>query len=267
MVQNHITESREVLDNLPAADLQRNGGMPALLERTKTNIVDGLKAEGRDDVSAAIAKINTKSVSNLDDFARQVDDAIGTPPPAAVASDTNVASKATGLSKGVEAKAIEKKLADSFDGLSEYDTITIKDQASRADDILRRDPDKARRIAMGLEKAPEGTKDFAVYVALEQQAARNGDVATLRDLATKSTLNRKSSESAQALRLLAERDPDSPVAKIAEIATARAKAAARRGVDPEKAVAAGVKEAKAAMAKAPKAPKETWASFIDEITC
>jgi len=173
-------------------------------------------------------------------------------------------TKASGLARGVEAQAIEKKLTDGFEGLSEYETINIKDQAERAETIIRTDPEKARRIAMGLEEAPNGTKNFAVYTAVEQKAIKDGDVATLRDLATRSRLNAESSESAQTLRLLAERDPESPVAAIADIAATRAKVAERRGTKAAATVKAETAKAKAAIAKA---PKEDWNSFVDSITC
>lgn len=191
------------------------------------------------------------------------------PPTGPVSREIPVAATeeraASGLAKGVEAAAVEKKLTEGFEGLSGYDQINMKDQAERAGDLIRRDYSRAKRIALGLDKAPDGLKDFSVYVAVEKQAQKEGDVETLRRLATMSRLNEESSGAAQTLRILAERDPDSPVAAIAEVAKAREKGAAAKGLkNAAKEVKGEVAKAKASIARA---PKEDWSSFVDSITC
>ena len=68
-IQDHITESQEVLDNLPEADLKALGGLPALLERTRINLADGIAAEGFKEAGEAVRKIDLGAVKSLMDFA------------------------------------------------------------------------------------------------------------------------------------------------------------------------------------------------------
>lgn len=67
-ISNHVISSRQVLDTMDAKTFQENGGMSALLERTKTNIVDGLKAEGNIDAANNISKLETKQFANPESF-------------------------------------------------------------------------------------------------------------------------------------------------------------------------------------------------------
>lgn len=175
--------------------------------------------------------------------------------------------KQSGLAKGVEAKAIEKKLTKGFEGLAEYESINMKDQAQKASDLLLTDYERAKRIAMGHEEPPQGLKSFSVYNALETKAQLNGDIETLRDLATKSSLNKESSGAAQTLRILAEREPDSPVAAIQDVVKQREASIKRKtGKDINKAKETIVNQIRESVKKV--APtKETWASFIEGIRC
>lgn len=71
-IGRHLTEAREVLTELPKEEIAKLGGLPALLERTKINIADGLKAEGMVEAANAIRTINTAALATLDDLAALV---------------------------------------------------------------------------------------------------------------------------------------------------------------------------------------------------
>lgn len=144
----------------------------------------------------------------------------------------------------------------------------MKDQAARAQDLLTNDPERLKRIAMGEELAPEGMLPESAFVAIENKAVSEGDVATLKDLATSSGLTAEATTMGQRLRTLAERNPDSPVTAIKEIAQAREKTAQKRLNTKEvkklhKAEVGKIKEE----IKKLTPTKEDWNSFIKSIQC
>jgi hypothetical protein len=177
--------------------------------------------------------------------------------------------KVTGLSKSVEAKAIEDKLTKGFGGLSEYETINIKDQASKAQELLSQDYETAKKIAMGEVEPPPGLKSFSVYTAVENRANKEGDVQTLLDLATKSNLNVESSGAAQTLRLLAERDPESPTTVIKNLAKVREETFQKKFgkktnvKQKQKSIANEIKE----NIKIHSPKREDWESFVRSLQC
>lgn len=170
------------------------------------------------------------------------------------------AIKTRGLSEGIEANAIEKKLTDNFGDLPEYKQVSMKDQAQRAASLIESDPVSARAIAMGEKAPPKGLLPESVYVAAEHKATAEGDVQTLRDLAN-SKLSASATTMGQRIRTLGERDAESPLAAIQDVQKARAKAQAARGETPEKTVDTIKKSIRKTNTK------ETWSSFVDSITC
>lgn len=170
------------------------------------------------------------------------------------------AVKTRGLSEGVEANAIEKKLTDNFGDLPEYKQVSMKDQAQRAASLIESDPISARAIAMGEKAPPKGLLPESVYVAAEHKATAEGDVQTLRDLAN-SKLSASATTMGQRIRTLGERDSASPLAAIQDVQKARAEAQAARGETPEKVT----NTIKTAIRKTN--TKETWSSFVNSITC
>lgn len=169
-------------------------------------------------------------------------------------------TKTSGLAKGVEAKAIENKLTQGFSDLPEYQTINFKDQAKKALDLLRSDPELAKRIAMGNELPPHGLLPESVFMAVEEAATKNNDVQTLQELATSSGLNTEASAMGQRIGILRERNPDSVVAKIQDVVKAREEGALKtlKGKSVEKAKSEILKEIK-------KDQKKTTKGDIDEL--
>lgn len=170
------------------------------------------------------------------------------------------------VGKSIETKAIEDKLTNAFEGTAEYDKITIKDQARRANELTD-DIKRAKRVLNGEEPLPEGLRGSSLITAMEDYAIKNKDVQLLQDIA-RSPLTSETSVHAQELRMLAERNPDSPIAAIQSIKKAR-EARAEKSLKGEKVNEVKkktVKEIKSEIKKV-SATKETWASFIDSIVC
>lgn len=171
------------------------------------------------------------------------------------------------LSEGVEASAIEHDLTKGFDDLPEYNRVSMEDQAAKAADLIEKDYEAAKDIAMGNKAPPKGVLPESVFVAVEKRALAEGDVETLRRLATQSRLVSEATTMGQRIRTLGERDPTSPIDAIQEVQQAREAALEARGTkDVEAAKKAVVDEAKDAIKQAaPKVP--AWEKFLDSIQC
>jgi hypothetical protein len=174
-------------------------------------------------------------------------------------------TKTRGLSAGVEAKAVENKLAISLGDLPEYRSISMADQAAQSTDLLARDPALARRVALGEVPAPHGLLPESVFIAVENKALAEGDVATIRDLAS-GGLTEQATTMGQRIRALGERDPESPVAAIQKIADARERTAG----DIPKATAKVMADIQRQVNKANGSRAElldTLAKFVDAMRC
>lgn len=165
-----------------------------------------------------------------------------------------------GLASAIERKAIANKLATSLPDLPEYRQVSMADQADRAAQLLADDPARARRVALGEEAAPKDLLPEAVLVAVERQAVAEGDVATLRDLAT-GQLGEQVTHMGQRIRALAERDPDSPVGAIQQVVDART-AAGNKVPRATEAVVADIKAKLSAFMQ-----PEELAKFLDSLRC
>lgn len=172
-----------------------------------------------------------------------------------------VGGKVSKVARSIEAKTVEKGLAQSFEGLAEYTPIVIKEQAKMAADLINNDFARARRIINGQEVLPQGMRGGTLIKALEDYALMHGDTQLAMDIAN-SHLTSETSVHAQEMRTLAERNPDSAVAKIKEIKKARTENASKNAPEKTKIVS----EIKKSMDKI-KPTKETWSSFIDSIKC
>lgn len=176
-------------------------------------------------------------------------------------------TKTRGLARGIEQKAVEKKLTTSFGELPEYEKISIEEQAKKAAKIIEDDWEKAKRIAMGEEIPTDGVLPESVMVAVEKRALEIGDVDTLRKLATSSNLVDEATTMGQRLRVLAERNPESPVANIQKVAKKRLDSFEKRTrTKATKAKKKVVTDIKKKMKKVSPGKAE-WSSFLDSITC
>lgn len=178
---------------------------------------------------------------------------------------TEGVTKTSKLASGVEAKAVEKGLTRGFEGKPEYATVNMKAQAEAAVKLLEESPEQAHSIAMGNELPPEGILPEAVFTAVENHALEHGDVSTLRDLATSSSLTTEATGMGQRIRALAERNPDSAVAQIQDVLKAREEKAMKTNKDLGKAKKNIAEDIKKEISKTH--TKETWSSFVESLKC
>lgn len=173
-------------------------------------------------------------------------------------------TKISKLAQGVEAAAIEKKLTASLGELPAFQQMNLKEQAQLATDLLKTDPDRAVRIAVGLENAPNDVIPEAVFKAVEDQALRNADLDTIEKLAN-SDLTLQATAMGQRIRALGEREPNSPVQAIKAVREGREQALSKKLKQP---IAAAKKQIAADIAREiPKVRKDDWDAFIRSIEC
>ena len=170
-----------------------------------------------------------------------------------------------GLSEGVEAKAIEDGLTSTFGDLPEYRQLSMADQAAKAQALIDSDYETAKAIALGDAPAPEGLLPESVFVGVEKRALAEGDVDTLRQLATRSRLTTAATTMGQRIWTLGERDPSSPVGAILEVQKAREADLAKR-MDIAAATRDTVSEIRDEM-HAAASKVDAWRDFIAQISC
>jgi hypothetical protein len=170
------------------------------------------------------------------------------------------------VAKSVEAKAVEEKLTKGFGDIAGYEKITIKEQAEKTANLLNDDFDNAIKMVKGEIPVNEGIKPEMLIKTVEDYAQAKGDVNLLRELA-KSPLVSETSAHAQALRILAERNPESALANIQKVAKGRASNFERKtGKTIDKATKEISDEIKSKVKQ--KIPtKQDWTKFIEEIKC
>jgi hypothetical protein len=170
-------------------------------------------------------------------------------------------TRTRGLGASVERKAIANDLTDYLGDLPEYRQVNMADQAARSTQLLAENPVLARRVALGEEPPPKGLLPEAVFKVVEDKALAEGDVTTLRDLAS-GGLTTEATTMGQRIRALRDRAPDSPVTAMQSIEDARARG---RDVAPE--IQSAVADLKAHLDAAHAIDPSAWEFFIKSIRC
>ena len=169
-----------------------------------------------------------------------------------------------GLSAGVEQKAIEHKLTKSLGDLPEYKQVNMKDQAKFSSELLALDPNKAIKIALGRVDPPSHILPESVFTAVENRALEQGDIGLIKQLAHSSRAT-QATVMGQRIRALAERNPDSAVGAIRQVASKRARAAEKKlGKSVDEALKETAGKIKAEIKKP---TRQDWDSFIKELRC
>lgn len=175
-------------------------------------------------------------------------------------------AKASKVGLNIEAQAIADDLTKGFEGSAEYQTINVKDQAKRAADIINNDLESARRMLAGKEILPASLRGASLIAGMERYARQKKDIELLKEIAN-SPLTAETSVHAQELRMIRERQPNSPVQIIQDIQKARTEAAQKRlGKTVKEAVKDESQKIKDEVKKVV-INKSKWDKFVQEIMC
>lgn len=172
-----------------------------------------------------------------------------------------VKSKGTEKSSRLEARvtqSLDKTPQEIKDQLgSTYKQMSKPEQIKKATQYVTENPEEAMAVLRGDREAPKGLLKNSIYVAMENSAI--GDVDLARKLASLS-----STRAGQELSILTEINPDSPVKAIREVIKVREEALTKRGKD----VVKSIKEESAKIkARVKTADKYDWNNFIKSIQC
>jgi peptide subunit release factor RF-3 len=153
---------------------------------------------------------------------------------------------------------------DSVIEKATYEGRNIKQQSKKSAKIISEEPERVERIISGEEALPSDISPVYFAGAVEEYGLQTGNRELLEKLA-KSNFGGESSRAGSELRMAAEREPDSYVIKMKEIARARKEALEKR---IGKKLQSAKKMARKEMERfKPKSNKVTWAGFINEIKC
>jgi hypothetical protein len=167
--------------------------------------------------------------------------------------------KESALSKQMR-EEIKKDLDIDIDA-NKVQRTTNLEQVDKALELVDNDIDKAIRIAMGEEPAPEGILNSAVLGILRKKAFDNKDTELAKKLA-QSEIGTLAGQEVQFFKTFQKYDP---VAKIEELFRSKeARAKETTGKTAKKAVKEGVKEASKIQVKL---DKPAIARILDSITC
>lgn len=98
--------------------------------------------------------------------------------------------KVSKLAIDIQAKAIQEKIAlEGLESLTPTERMVMKQAEANVDDLYNKNLDQAKRIAFGEEKAPEGINHGVVYAKVRDEAFKNGDIETLKKLASTEATN------------------------------------------------------------------------------
>lgn len=174
-------------------------------------------------------------------------------------------TKPSRLALNTKQRAIAYGIKEEFGELPEYQTMNMKAQAKLADDLVRGNPELAKKIAMGKVESTGDLRAGSVYKAVEIDALHKNDVNTIMDL-SQSKLSTKFSALGQEIKALDVVDIESPIKAIRDIAQRRLESAKARIKDFDQIRQRHVRDIKTEIAK--KLPtRQTWEQFIQSIRC
>jgi heterodisulfide reductase subunit C len=112
---------------------------------------------------------------------------------------------------------------------------------------------------------PDGLLPESVYIAIENKALKEGNVDLLRRLATESSISSEATGMGQRIRMLGERDPDSAVVAMRELAETRKKVLEKRlKTTASKATSKEIQQIRVAK---PKVTRQTFNEFVESLRC
>ena len=144
-------------------------------------------------------------------------------------------------------------------GLASYNQLSKKENIEKAVAYVSANPEEAMQVLAGQREAPQGILHNAIYIAMEQLA--QGDLNLARRLASLS-----STRMGQEISILTEVDPDSTVRLMRDIISVREEVFKRKfsGKTATEAKAKVVSEIEAQIKKP---DKVQWNEFLNEIKC
>lgn len=155
----------------------------------------------------------------------------GKPIPVPVETEEFIATgerRQRGFSKSLEAEAVTAGMVEFFEDIPEFNQLNFEEHGKLNSDLLKNDPEKADRVAMGQEAAPKGHVPELIMVSVANKALADGDSEKVRDIALNSKLAAEATKMGQRIRALGELGDLSPVKAMKAVVASREDAFNRR---------------------------------------
>uniref|UniRef100_A0A6M3KC61 Uncharacterized protein n=1 Tax=viral metagenome TaxID=1070528 RepID=A0A6M3KC61_9ZZZZ len=185
------------------------------------------------------------------------------------AKPTEPERKVSRLAERTEELAVEKHLAENLGELPTYETMKMTEQAKMATEIIDRDYEQAKRIAMGKENPPTGLRAASMYEAVKYKAIKDNDVETLRRLATESTIPAELSALGQEIKAADTRTAlADPVKSMQDIQKTREKVVKKRKkIKSIKRETSRMTEEIRSVIRETVTRRQNWTEFVESIRC
>jgi len=170
-------------------------------------------------------------------------------------------------SQRISNETIEKGLIKDFGALPERDIIRTKDQARLVGEIIDKNPKEAIDIALGKKLPTNGALPESVFIAVKNQAIKNGDYKLLRRLAIEpGGVAREASTLGARIKMLDEGGgmQDDAFKRINKLVKDRKAKFQKKGKSVSKAKKA---EARKIKEKIRKPDRYDWETFVKNIEC
>lgn len=264
-ISNEYTESIAPDENTPSTDIEEakpviEGDTVDVKSADGTVMKEGAKVE-------KIAEFDGKQYAKIEGSETYT-------PVEHLEQKTEGKTKKSLFGKRVEAEAIERGLTDGLKGTAMYEPKVVKDQSEKISELMNNDFEKAERILTGDEPVPVGMSGSMFLIAMEDYAGHTNDVELTEKIAN-SPIASETSIHASEMRLLRERNSDSPASQMTDIKQKRTKNADKklgsilRGSKRTTVAKEKVKivdDIKSSIEKE-KVTTDDWSSFIDSIEC
>lgn len=263
-------------DNQKSAliDWRMNDEIPSIVKASKKLGYDGIKVLETGDISnpTSIFIWNTNKIKELktkqeltDIWNKANELTLPKQKKEPIVYDNLIKEKS--VPKRIGNEVIEKGLVDDLGEIPTYDKVTFKDQAKLVGEIIDENPEKAFKIAIGEELPTNGVLPESVFVAVKNQAIKNGDIDVLRQLATaEKGVAQEATVLGQRIKMLDEKLEDDAFKNINDVIKSRNKKLEKNGVKVKELKAKEIKKIKSEVAKA-KPIKDEWLDFINSIKC
>ena len=140
-------------------------------------------------------------------------------------------AKPTGTGKVKESRLfqrVKEQLGIDFDGKEvTYTELSLDKQAEAVAELLQNDPEKAVRIARGIDPIPEGMTRNAVEIGLATFAMESGDYTTAGNFYTRASL-RSTALGQEIVSLRGQMGVDSPLNAVKSVVSARIEQLAKK---------------------------------------
>ena len=192
-------------------------------------------------------------------------------PPETVGTTT---ARRSGLSQTVQTDALARQIEVDFGDTPEYKARNMKAAAENAINYIAENPEVSKQVALGKAPPPPGILVGDVFTAYKLKAIKEGDAATIKELASSKSIADYATRLGQEVKAFDSGLRYDPVSAAFEIKKARENALLKGTGGKIKLRTGDIQKAKAELKEPIKqeikklTPKvKTWEQFIDSIEC